>query len=158
MLRTVLSVAVVALALLSGASARAGTANATIAVSVTVVSTCSVSGSAVSFGAVAAGSGAQQQSALTVKCNPGTAYVVALNEGQSGDASKRIMSGGDGGELSYDLYRDAARSQRWADGAMAVSGIGTGDVQSLPLYAAIQPSAASTAGNYSDSVTATLTY
>lgn len=158
MLRALVPITVLTLACLPAGYARAGTVSASITVSATVVSTCSVGGSAVAFGAQAPGAAATQQAALTVNCSPGTAYQLALNDGLSGDAAERRMAGPGGATLAYDLYRDGARSLRWRDGADAAAGVGTGEVQTLPVYAALAAGMQSVTGSYSDTVTATLSY
>lgn len=139
------------------ARARAATANSTIAVSAQVVSACTVSGGAIAFGAVSTGAAASQQSALTVTCTSGTAYEIELNDGLSGTAATRRMTGPNGATLAYDIYRDAGHSQRWGSGAGASTGTGSGTAQPVDLYAAIAPAAAPS-GSYTDTVTAILTY
>lgn len=154
MLRLWIVAAVAALLSLGPAPSRAGTATASLAVSATVAGTCTVSGGPLAFGAYTPSTLATQQSALDVNCTQGTAYVVALDNGAAG---ARRMTGPGGATLPYEIYRDGARSQRWGDGSSAATGTGTGSVQTLPLYASISPTAATT-GSYSDMVTVTLTY
>ena len=69
------------------------------------------------------------------------------------------MSNGAGGLLNYALYRDAARTLSFAQGANAktvtqtVTGSGT-----VPFYGAIPGAQAVAEGTYTDTVQITLTF
>ena len=153
-LYTVLAIATSWPASLSAATA---TATATIAISASVLPVCTVSGGAIAFGAYAPSTAIAREGAVTLTCSEGVSYAVALDEGVQGDGTTRRMARGDGATLAYDLYRDAGHHQRWGSGGSAATGTGSGGTQTLPVYAAIAPSAA-LAGNYTDSVTILVTY
>jgi spore coat protein U-like protein len=154
LLRTGLRLVACGALLAAAVPASAETAGASLNVSATVAGRCSVAAGALAFGTYAPGTNASQSSDLTVNCTQGTAYAVALGEGQAG---ARQMSGPNGATLPYDIYRDAARSQRWGSGAEAVPGSGSGADQTLRLYAAIA-SADAPSGDYNDTVTVSVTY
>ena len=70
------------------------------------------------------------------------------------------MQGG-GQYITYGLYKDAARSQRWGQaGGEPVTGTGAGVSvpQPLTVYGRVPAQAVPAPGNYADTVTITLTY
>jgi len=144
-------------------AAMAATATGTLNVSITIAATCTViSASSIDFGTVTAiGSNLDQNSSLTVNCSNATPYNVGLSAGGGSGATvaTRKMSNA-GNEVSYSLYRDAARTQIWGEtiGTNTVAGTGTGSNQVITIYgrAPVQPTPP--AGSYSDSVTVTITY
>ena len=64
--------------------------------------------------------------------------------------------------ITYELYRDAARTQRWGNTPGTDTSDGTGAGESSPLtqtvYGRVPPQATAPAGAYTDIVTVTLTY
>src|SRR5690606_3013551 len=102
-----------------------------------------------------------QTSAITFTCTRRTAWHVALDDGQHATGgSRRMRMGSTGNYVSYELYRDPARSQRWGTsiGNDTVSGTGTGSAQSLTVYGRVPAPQTLPAGNYHDVVTVTVTY
>lgn len=96
---------------------------------------------------------AQATGSLNVYCTNGTPYSIALNgDGtlkHSGDASIQIP---------YRLYQDAAMSKEWGNIAeQRLTQQGTGQAQRITIWGKV-PSANAPAGQYSDKVTATITY
>jgi spore coat protein U-like protein len=97
--------------------------------------------------------------AVRATCNSGLPYTIALSGGGHEVAGQRRMR--DGSEyVSYDLYSDAGRSQRWGDGAPdpVLVGTGTGVEQPIPVYGRVPSGQAVGSGTYTDTVTATITY
>lgn len=136
-------------------------------VTITITSSCdihTVAATDVNFGTVAStATNVDQQGQLTVNCTPGTAYTIALDNGQNGaDVNSRAMSDGTN-EVPYQLYRAAARGAGdvWGStvggGGNVLAGSGTGAAQNLPVYGRT-PSANFPAATYNDVVTATVTY
>lgn len=96
---------------------------------------------------------AQATGSLNVYCTNGTPYSIALNGHgalkHSNDASIQIP---------YQLYQDAAMSKEW--GSIAdnrLSQQGTGQAQRITIWGKV-PNTNAPAGQYSDKVTATITY
>lgn len=90
-----------------------------------------------------------------------TAWNVSLNDGQNVSGSTRRMRlGATGNYVTYELYRDPARTQRWGvtTGSDTVPGTGTGSAQNLTVYGRVPASQTVPAGSYSDVVTITVTY
>jgi len=107
-----------------------------------------------------------QTATVTLTCLKNTAYQVSLDNGQNNPAatSTRRMSTTIGGSryyLGYELYRDAARSQRWGNTLTVdtASGTGTGTAQQLTIYGRVPPMTGQPpAGTYNDRITVTITY
>lgn len=107
-----------------------------------------------------------QISSLTLSCLKNTAFQVGLDNGQntvsqSNSRRMRATIAGRSHYLRYELYRDAARTQRWGStlNQDTVSGIGTGTSQRLNIYGRLPAiTLMSPAGSYSDQVQVTITY
>lgn len=100
-------------------------------------------------------------SAITVRCPAGTPWTMALNAGSNAILGNRRMKSAEGRYVNYDLYKDAARKQKWGSvGADLVTGKGAGELSPTILrvfgLAPAQPAAAP--GDYSDTITVNLTY
>ena len=100
---------------------------------------------------------------LGLTCTAGTPYSVALSGGtvaQQPHARRMRMSEAPASaSIAYQLYRDGARSQVWGEiVGERVTGTGTGNPQTLPVYARVPKQATPPAGHYLDVVTATVTY
>jgi len=98
---------------------------------------------------------------LNVQCSNTTPYQVGLSAGQhsNGDMNARKMVKGTGA-VSYQLYRDATRTQVWGNtvGTNTVAGTGNGNVQPLTVYGSVPPQTTQSAGTYNDTVIVTVTY
>jgi spore coat protein U-like protein len=100
-----------------------------------------------------------QTSLLRATCTNRAAYQVGLDNGSNASGTTRRMS--DGARfVSYELYRDPARSLRWgaALNTDTATGTGTGAEQTLTVYGRLPVQPAARAGAYSDIVTVTITY
>lgn len=120
------------------------------------------------FGNVTGGitSNIDQTATLTLSCLKNTAYQVSLNNGQNNPAatSTRRMATTIGAStyyLTYELYRDSTRTQRWGNTLTVdtASGTGTGSAQQLTIYGRVPPvTGQPPAGTYNDVVQVTITY
>jgi len=110
------------------------------------------------FGEMADLDSAQEQtSRISLHCPAGTAWRVALDYGNSGGGARRMS--GPGGAIAYQLYRDPGRSQIWGNTtADDVTGTGDNTTQNLTVYGRVPAQDVSVPGQYSDTVTVTLTY
>lgn len=160
-----LFVAVLALAAAAPAFAAVDTTN--LNVTITITSICDIHTVAtlpVNFGSVSSiATNVDQQGQLTINCTPGTAYTIALDNGQNGtDVNSRKMASG-ANLVPYQLYRDSARGPGdvWGSttgvGGNVLAGSGTGAAVDVPVYGRT-PSANFPAGTYNDLVVATVTY
>ena len=98
--------------------------------------------------------------ALSMNCVRRTAWQVSLDNGQYASGNLRRMRNAAGQYLTYELYRDAARSQRWGStlNSDTQTGTGTGSTQSLTLYGKVPAPQTPAPGSYSDVVKVTVTY
>ncbi|WP_420009434.1 spore coat U domain-containing protein [Xanthomonas sacchari] len=97
---------------------------------------------------------------LSMNCRARTAWQVSLDNGQNASGNVRRMRSASGQYLTYELYRDAARTQRWGStlNTDTQTGTGTGSAQSLTLYGQVPARQTPTPGSYSDVVKVTVTY
>lgn len=116
-----------------------------------------------SFGSVAGviGSDQDQTSSIGLTCTSRTAWQLGLDNGQNAAGNvRRMRLGASGSYVSYELYRDSARAQRWGDtlNSDTVTGTGNGALQTETVYGRVPAQAAVPAGSYVDTITVTLTY
>lgn len=139
----------------------------TFDVKIQILETCNVlTASDIDFGSTIPTAGGQidQTGTINVQCTKGTDYTLDLNGGAAGDTSARRMTGPTATNISYQLFQDAGRTAVWGtvvDGDQ-VDGIGNGlgatyqndhTVHARAFLVGNEP-----AGNYIDTVTATLTF
>lgn len=96
---------------------------------------------------------------ITVKCTTDAAYNIGLTAASGGTGS-RVMSG-PGTDIGYEMYSDSGHTNVWGDtiGTDTVSDTGDGSNQTHTVFGRVAniPGTA-TAGNYSDTVTVTVSY
>lgn len=107
---------------------------------------------------------------INIKCTNTTPITsVALNAGTNGgavNARSMELTGDTTKKLYYDLYKDLAHTQLWGDGTNSTTmytgktGAGLNTDVSFVVYGLIPASKNATAkpGNYSDTITVTVTY
>jgi len=116
----------------------------------------------VNTGAVA--SNIDRTARFSLTCVNRSPFQVGLDNGSHADGAgnRRMRDGSSGALLPYELYRDAARTQRWGNvlNSTTVSGTGTGAAQDLTIYGRVPPAAGTSTppGAYTDTVTVTITY
>ena len=128
-------------------------------VSVTIKETCNITAansSDLDFGSInRASKGSNQSNHLAVTCTQGTFYRIALQ-------SQRAMANAasNNAKIPYTLYQDANRTTLWgADTQNAYSNTGTGNTQKIPVWGQVnQANTNVPAGQYTDKVTAVITY
>ncbi len=103
-----------------------------------------------------------QTSSFIVKCTQGTDYEIALDAGTTsgGTTTTRKMTDGNGNTVDYEMYSDSGRSSNWGNtsGSDTVASTGTGTDQSFTVYGRVPPQATPPAGDYTDTVTITVSY
>ncbi len=162
--------ATLAVGVMTAGVATAGTATSSFQVTATVLSTCSASATAVAFPNYTPGGGAlTANGTISVKCTNTSPYHVALNAGSStGDAfSQRLMTLAAGtATLQYNLYTTAGFATVFGDGTgttatIAGTGAGLATPVTTTVYGQLLDSTANQAvapGNYSDTITVTISY
>ncbi len=140
---------------------RAATATAALAVSATIQATCSISAAPMAFGTYTGGV-ANSTSTLSLTCTNTTPYNVGLSAGTGSGAteSTREMTGPGAALLSYALFSDSGRTLIWGNtiGTNTVSGTGNGSAQTLTVYGRVGAGQFLAPGDYTDTITATITY
>lgn len=100
-----------------------------------------------------------QSATVTLRCPSGTPWQIALSAGNHHNGTRR-MSNGMGSFVSYELYRNAGRTQVWGSttGADTASGTGTGVAAVVPIHGRIPMQGSVSTGTFTDVVVVTLTY
>jgi spore coat protein U-like protein len=162
--------ATLAAGIVTAGVANAGTATSSFQVTATVLSTCSASATAVAFPNYTPGGGAvTANGTISVKCTNTSPYHVALNAGSStNDAfTQRLMTLAAGtATLQYNLYTTAGFATVFGDGTgttatIAGTGAGLATPVTTTVYGQLLDSTANQAvapGNYSDTITVTISY
>lgn len=163
-IKTVIASTLLALGGLTALDAQASTSTtANFNVKITITSTCTInttSATDVNFGNVASSqTNAAASGVINVTCTNRTPYTLALDNGQNFATGTRNMkiTGGGTDLVAYQMFQDSAHTQPWGTGSSAYSSTGNGSAQALTMYGLV-PSANQAAGDYSDVVTATVTY
>jgi spore coat protein U-like protein len=141
----------------------AATATTTFQVTATVLSVCSVSATNLAFGNYDASAAlpTDASSTVTVTCTPSETYDLGLDAGVGAGATvavRRMTNGAN--TLDYSLFQDAGRATVWGEtiGTDTQAGTGNGAGQAFTVYGRIPTAQYVAAGNYSDTITATVTY
>lgn len=99
-----------------------------------------------------------QTTSFNFTCTGRTPWSVGLGNGLNPTGStRRMRQGATANYVQYELYTDSGRSTRW-DTANVVTGTGSGSSQPLTIYGRVPFGQAVPAGDYSDTVTITITY
>jgi spore coat protein U-like protein len=149
--------------------AQAATTGTSFQVTATVQSTCSATAATLAFPNYTPGGGAQiGNTTISVKCTKNTPFTVALNAGATtGDAyTQRLMGGSGANTLQYNLFTTAALAQVFGDGSggtgtVAGTGLGVATANAVQVFGQVPDSATNQAavpGNYTDTITVTVTY
>jgi spore coat protein U-like protein len=158
--KSIKSLAAAMMIVLTNSADAASTATSTFSVTSVVSSVCTIASTNLSFGTYTLVQ-LDGTSTVTVTCSAGTNFKVGLNAGTGSGAtvSARKMTSGSN-SLNYGMYRDSNRSLNWGNtpGTDTVNGTGTGSAQAFTLYGRIPANQSSPVGNYSDTITATVTF
>ena len=152
-----------------GANSHAAQVTGNLTVSADVNASCTISTSAVAFGEYAPivtnkSVALNGQGTVTTICTYGSAAKITLSQGAnpaggSSDTAplRQVASGAN--RLPYFLYQDTGRSTVWGNTAeTSKSDTGTGSTSSLPVYGQIPANQFKPAGNYADTVVATVLF
>lgn len=153
-----------ALALLSASSlACAGTANDSFDVTATVLAACEVTAQDLVFGNYdpVAAANLDAQTTMSVTCTNGTGYQIGLNLGSgtgATTATRYMKKGSD--LLGYTLYQNAGRTTLWGNtqNTDTRTGTGTGSAATVDVFARVPMHQTAPVGNYSDTITVTVTW
>ncbi len=164
-MRNIIGIVIAAGVLLAAQVAQAGSANALMNVTARVTNACTISAGNLAFGdyvptSVLATSGS---ATLQVTCTLGALASIALDQGAqpaSGStavAPLRQMANGSE-RLAYSLYQDLTQLVPWGGGLAAQGYVGLGLQTNVTVYGRIAANQVVSAGNFSDVVTATISF
>lgn len=145
---------------LAGTAAYAATATSQFNVTLTIANGCGILlTTPVNFGVQNyVATNLTAQGSVTVSCTVGVAYTLGLNGGQSGNVSARQMVN-NASAVNYQLYQDAAHQTPWGNTSGSwLSGTGNGLAQIINVYGVVPGPQATVTGNYTDTITVTITY
>ncbi|VVD65991.1 Csu type fimbrial protein [Pandoraea fibrosis] len=129
---------------------------------VTVINNCTIAAANITFATQSAlSSPVTSTGQITVQCTQNDAYRVSLSGGLLGTVTSRSMTGVTGSSVSYQLYLDSGYATIWGDGTSGTSqltGVGSGLVQFIPIYARVPAQSTPAPGVYTDTVTATIEF
>lgn len=99
-------------------------------------------------------------SAITMTCRRSTPWQMSLSDGLNANGTIRRMANPNGSRLAYELYRDAAMTQRFGqtEHVDRLVGTGTGTSQLVRVYGRINSPQSVPVGAYTDRVIVTVTY
>ena len=148
-----------ALVALTAASAQAATTTDTFQAKITIYDDCQISSpSDLDFGTQGLLTSAVDATAtFVVRCTQNASYTISLNDGSNASSGQSRMTDGSGHYVNYELYQDSSRSTLW-DTSNTVSSTGTGSDQTFTIYGRVPAQSTPPAGDYSDTVTITVTY
>lgn len=127
-------------------------AQTTFDVKIEVLSTCSINATEIDFGKVNSGSVASDKTGtLNVTCTNQTPYRVGLS-----GSGKMKNETDESSIIAYELFQDG--NKPWDNDKNKYSNNGSGNVEAIPVFAKVVGSTNVRAGNYKDTVTATVTY
>jgi spore coat protein U-like protein len=98
---------------------------------------------------------------LNLACTSGSPATVALNIGGNFAGGTRRMAGVPSGFLNYDLCQDVNCTTLWGDGVnvgVTKAYTGTGAADTLTVFGRVAAAQIVPAGNYSDTVIASITF
>jgi len=151
--------------LVLAASLNAATSSAPIAVDAEVVPNCVIATSNLAFGKYdpLAGNATRELDAsaqVTMVCTRNSRVSVYIDTGRNPVGSSRTLAGSSQ-RVSYELFRDAGRTQEWAGGntgGLQFVSEGIHKPQQVTFYGRIPPGQEVASGMYSDVVTATVDF
>jgi len=166
MIRTALASALLLAGLGLAADADAATASANFDVTANVVTTCRIeAGNTLGFGSYdpTSDTDATGTTTIRVRCTNGTSAPIALDDGLNGaggNCETRAMSDGSN-TLGYGLYRSAGTGSPWGctAGTNTYTYTATNAAwNTITVHGVIPAGQNAPVGNYTDTVTATITF
>jgi len=164
-LRTLAMLIAVVVVLLPLAAFAQTDVTGTMNVSANVTQSCSVNSGSLAFGAYdpTATGNLDVAGSIWLTCTNLGPATIKLNDGQNGTGTlgnpnrhmHNVTNGGP--DLAYSLFSDIGRNTPW-EGVTGVSFTGSGDEDSVPVYGRITELQNVAPGNFSDTVTITVTY
>jgi spore coat protein U-like protein len=158
--------AAIAVAGWGSATANAATATANLGVSATVTNNCTISTVALAFGSydpvvANASTNLDGTGTVSVACTKGSTATIGLGGGANASGTTRRMGDGASNFLTYELYQDSNRSTVWGNsGTDLLSPVAAPSkaARNFTVYGRVASDQDVPAGNYSDTVVATVNF
>jgi spore coat protein U-like protein len=147
-------------------TAKAASATANLGVSATVTNNCTISTTALAFGSydpvgANASGNLDGTGTVVVACTKGATATVGLGLGGNASGSTRRMGDGGTNYLTYELYQDSGRTTIWSDsgaGLLSPAAAPSKAPRNFTVYGRVTGNQDVPAGNYSDTVVATVNF
>ena len=144
----------------------AQSSSASLSVTANVQKNCTITTSPIAFGGydpVAGNATAPLDGIGTVivTCTKGAVAHVGLNEGSNNQGNTRRMRQSGTAFLTYEIYKDSARTDRWGDDIGSNLDLGAApnrNPRTFTAYGRIPAAQDATVGNYVDTVVATVQF
>ena len=129
-----------------------------LSVHTTIRAQCKVRAGDLDLGLYEPARASQASSAIELQCTPGVVARIGLSAGRSGDPANRWMQAK--GQLRYQLYKDSARTQLFADrnASETVLMTATGLTQRVLVHGEAPAGQYAPEGGYVDVIVVTVTY
>jgi spore coat protein U-like protein len=154
-----------ALALAAHGTASAATSTGTLSVTANVVAVCIIGNATLAFGTYnpTLATATTATTSVQLTCSLGTPYNIGMGVGAGTGATIALRQmTATGGTLGYKIFRDAGFTNNWGTTIGTDTLAGTSSASTLAntinIYGQIPAGAAAVIGNYTDSVTMTVTY
>lgn len=150
---------------ISSRAVLAGTATTSLSVTATVANNCTISTAALAFGSydpivTHASANLDGTGTTTITCTKGAVTTVGLNLGSNASGSTRRMASGSN-YLTYEIYKDSARTQVWGSSGADLYDTGTAPSKAprtFTAYGRVTSAQDVPAASYADTVTATVNF
>lgn len=134
----------------------------TLPITASIAARCQVSAAGIAFGNYDPTANSDQTGSISIQCTKGTAATISLDEGLFGAGRQMTRTAAPLDTLTYELYSDVAGGTVWGSGnggATVPYNAADSSTQILTVFGRI-PSGQITAtvGDYSDTVTVTVTF
>ncbi len=149
---------------LFGGAAHAATTTSTFGVQLTVTAQCVINSTAtLNFGSNGViNSNIDQTADLKIQCTNTTPYKIGLDAGTTvgGDTTTRLMTAGGSDTVQYQLFQNPGRTTNWGNNTASdtKNDNGSGAEQTHTIYGRVPVQSTGSPGNYTDTVTVTVTY
>lgn len=158
--------AAIAFAGFGSTTANAATATANLGVTATVTNNCTISTVALAFGSydpvvANASTNLDGTGTVVVACTKGATATIGLGLGSNASGSTRRMNDGASEFLTYELYNETTRTTVWSNaggGLLSTGAAPSKAARNFTVYGRVTSNQDVPAGNYSDTVVATVNF
>jgi spore coat protein U-like protein len=157
---------VAAIAVVPDRAMEAQSSSASLQVTANVIKNCTIATAPISFGAYDPVTANATQpldgiGTITVTCTRGVAAHVSLSLGSNGSGGSRRMQMGGFSYLTYEIYKDASRSDVWGagfDSNLDIPSAPSVEPRTFTAYGRVPARQDAAVGNYLDIVLATVNF